>query len=695
MKRFLTMLLTLGLVLSLAIPALAAAEDELTAVTEAVVETLDVSDDYADFSGSFRDGLRPGWYLYWSKEGEDLSVTCTEDGLVTEAYLWRDQGSADRFYGYDAAFPRPTETDARRQAEAWLSRLMGEVERARIDDASAALSSNGAYTFFGRVLKNGLESPITFSLSIGEAGLSHYSRSDSYKGYIGGVPEARTGVGKPEAAPLLKDAAELELYYVSDGDTARLRYVPVGAYTVVDAVSGGAVDMDALYASFGSSYYGPEAPAAAEMATDMGTVSGMGRGLTETELSSIANYADVLPEESLDAALRSIGDLGLADFTLTRCSYTMDADGEITASLRYTCEMTADNLFGYSMDNFWQVLDWGETPTVVKTVTADAKSGTLVSVYTSYPLWERDEARTPEPAAAEAFLRKAAPERFAESALCTLKGYNRGEELTYVRMHDGYFFPENYLSVTLNTATNTVDSYYYRWDDDAAFAASEGIVSGAEAIDAYTDALSVTLGYAAWPEAIDYDDPILYAYADWGYTYAESLRLAYYYSGTDEVSGVDALTGEPIRQDPDGGYLYDDLDGVPERDMIEALASAGVGLAGASFEPEKRLTVEDAARLLLSSAGYRPDGWDDETLKNEAVWEGFVSASDWKPDRELTQEGFIRMLLSASRYGDAAALDGVGYETVARALGMIDGGMPTGAATRADAAVLLYRFMNR
>ena len=37
-------------------------------------------------------------------------------------------------------------------------------------------------------------------------------------------------------------------------------------------------------------------------------------------------------------------------------------------------------------------------------------------------------------------------------------------------------------------------------------------------------------------------------------------------------------------------------------------------------------------------------------------------------------------------YVGAAALEGVGYETVSRALGMIEGPMPTGVCTRADAA---------
>lgn len=696
MKRFITILLTLATALTLGLPALADTDREaaLTAVTETVVATLDVADDYTDFYGSYNDGLQPGWYLSWSKDDGSLSVECTEDGRITEVYRWSYTDAGDRFYGYDAAFPAQTEAAARREAESWLRRLMGENERARIDETNVPLTAGGEYSFSGRILINNLESPIAFSIRIGADGLSQYTRSDAYSGYVGEIPPARNNVRRGQAAPLLAEAAALELYYVTDGDEARLRYVPVGPYTVVDALTGEAVDMDALYASFGVSYNEPEAPAAeASMAT---ADAGNGRSLTAVELSSIENYADALTEEALDGSIRSVGDLGLADFALTRCSYAMDADGEITASLRYTCEMTADNLFGYSMDEFWQSLDWGETPTVQKYVTVNAKTGALISVSTSYSLWEQENVRPADEDVASRFLAAVAPEMAAESALCALQGYGESfDSFTFARTHDGWFFPENYLYVRMNAVTGTVDEYRYEWDEDVVFAPSDGIIDEAAAKKAYTDALTVALGYVAWPEAVDYSDPILYRYADWGYTFVESLRLAYYYGGTDAVSGVDALTGEPIRQSTDGGYVYSDLDGVPERAVIEALGAAGVGFAGGAFHPDAPLTMGDAVRLLLASAGYRADEWDVEDLKSEAVWQGFVTAADWEPEREITQEAFIRMIVSASRYGDAARLEGVGFETVAQALGLIDGPMPTEACTRADAASLLYAFMTR
>lgn len=718
MKRWITLAMCLSLGLGLAAPAAAMTppaqpdmEGALKTVAAQVKLTLDIDDDYKEFAGDYNDGIVPGWRLRWADEGREISVTCTEDAVVTELYRWESEDRSTLFYGFDAAFPRLAESEARTQAETWLGRLTGNGETARIDDMSVSLRADGAYRFSGRVLKNGLETPVRFELRISEKGLVSYERGDSYRGYVGALPSAVPAVRGDAAAAALAGSVATELYYAADASgQARLRYVPVGAYTIVDAQTGEAVDMDALYASFGASASnGAETPKAmaSEAAMDAG------RGLTEVELSSIANYADALPQETLDASLRAVPQLGLTGFELARCSYSMDAEGEITANLRYTCEMTAERLFGFSRASFDDYMTWGDRPVVYKYIAVNAKTGGLMSVGTSYPLWDGDRpgrgTQSAQPAA-EAFLAACAPERYAESGLCALNAVGGGDGLTYARMHEGYFFPENYLYVRMNPAEQSVDEFSCVWDDDIAFAPSKGIVSEAAAQSAYIGALDVTLGYAAWPEEIDYADPILARYADWGYSFVESLRLAYYYGGTEKVLGVDALTGEPILSETDGGYVYADIAADARRAMIEALGEAGIGFAGGAFRPNDALTQREAVTLLLQAAGYRVDGWDDGQLKNEAEYLGFVPAGAWQPDRAVTRIEFIRMAIGASRYGAAAALPGVwtesfsdvaaedlGYAAIAKAVGMAAGDplLPDAECTRGAAAVMLYGFMKR
>lgn len=712
MKRTLSMLPALCLCLALAVPAAAEAPDDMEAalqeVTALVKETLDIDDEYTSFYGSWNDGLNPGWYLSWTDDTRDLSVSCGADGVVTEVYFWRSDAGQSRFYGFDAAFPKLAEDDARARAEYWLGRLAGEGESARIDGYTVSLTENGAYRYYGTILLNGLDSPITFSLGLNADDLTSYSRSDSYEGYVGAAPDPTPAADAKAAADALSDALAFELYYVSVGGEARLRYVPVGPYTVVDAETGEAVDMDALYASFGGTA-GMKGMRNGEFAEEAAAMDAGGRGLTEVELSSISNYADVIPQERLDASLRDVEALGLDGFELKRCSYSMDGDGEITASLRYTCEMTEDRLFGYSRSAYRDYTDWGDTPVVFKYITADAKTGKLISVSTSYPLWEEDRDRRAARNEADetAFLQAVAPEMLAGSAVCTLRGYDDRNGRTYARTHDGFFFPENYLFVSMNPATGTVDEYYYVWDDDAVFASSDGIVDEEAARTAYADALDVTLGYAAWPVDVDYDDPVLYRYADWGYTFVEELRLAWYYSGEADIPGVDALTGEPVTEKADGSFAYDDLSGVPEREVIEALGAVGIGFSGGEYLPGEELTMRDAVTLLLEAEGYRVDDWDDDTLRDEAVWQGFVSGADWRPDETLSGMDFIRMILGASRYGAAAELTGIwtdagasdeadaGYAAMAGALGMTDSILLYASCTRAGAASILFGFMDR
>lgn len=722
MKRMLSLVLVLCLSAGLSAPSLAAApsmEDALAEVTALVKETLQVDDDYTDFYGDYYEDLVNQWSLNWSDEDRSLSVTCDENGKILDVYAYTYSGDNDRFYGFDPAFPAVTAETARIQAEEWLVRLMGEGETARIDRVSSTLGEDGSYRYYGTILLNGLESPITFNIRIDRTGLKNYSRSDGYGTYVGDVPSAETDVSAADAEEKLFDSVEMELYYVlrEDGE-ARLEYVPVGAYTVVDGTTGKAVDMDALYADFlksdGVGYametMDAEAPAAA--------MGGVNRAaLSEMELASIANYGDAMTQEELDAILRRMEALGLnEDFTVQRCSYSMDSEtGDVTAILRYTAPMTKDELYGFSQAEYEEYVSWGSELTIYKYISIDAKTGQLLSLSTSYPLWERQDPGEINPGdlakTADIFLSQTAMDLYPKTALCTLSGYESGDSYTYARVEQGYFYPENYLYVALNPATGTVDEYYFTWDENVTFASAEGIVTEEAAEAAYAGALGVTLGYVAWPEEVRRDDPALLRYIEWGYTWVESLRLAWYYGGTDNVSAVDALTGEAIvaADGAAGTYAYTDL-AEEEKTAAEALGQAGIGFEGGLFEGNKTITQKEALQLLLQAAGYDPTAWAEETFRSEAVWQGFILEEQWAPEEIVTRMVFLHMLLGASRYGDAAALAGVwqtsftdiseadmGYAALAEALGLVEGKTlgPDEACTRGDAAQMLYAFMSR
>lgn len=725
MKKMIALTLVLCLCAGLAMPAFAETasvdmESALAEVTAQVKETLRVDDDYTDFYGDYYDELVSMWSLNWSDENRNLSVSCDEDGKILDVYAYTYTEDNDNFYGFDPVFPALSAEEARAQAEDWLSRFMGEGETARIDSQSSSLGSGGSYRYYGVILLNGLDSPITFSIRMDANGLRSYSRSDGYSPYVGEVPSAEAESGRLSAAVHLASAVDMELYYVMDEATgeARLRYVPMGPYTVVDAQTGDVVDMEELYASFEKNGYSMAMEAGESDAVAASGALRNAGGLTEMELSSISNYGDVLSQKDIDTRLRLIDTLGLTDdFELVRCSYSMNSTtGDVTASLRYTAPMTEKELYGFSKDEFKEYEEWGESLTIYKYITVNAKTGALVSVSTSYPLWEKDEKSAKRDSVlaknAESFLDLCAEEMYADTALCTLSLFENREGMTYARRENGYFFPENYLYVEMNSATATVDEFRYVWDDDVEFASSWGIVSAADGAAAYVDALEVTLGYVAWPEEIREDEPELLRYAEWGYTWVESLRLAYYFDGLDDVSGVDALTGEVLKseQGEEGTFVYSDVSSSEAREAIEALAQAGIGFDGGQFLPNNILTQREAVMLLLQSAGSSPADWDDERLCSAAVEQGFITSAEWSPASSVSRMGFLKMMLNASRYGDAAALTGVwtcdftdvsdedmAYGALAQALGLASGDQldPSGVCTRAMAAEFLYAFMSR
>ena len=723
MKRLSVLLLALCLTAGLAAPALAMTapdmEAELAVVTAQVKETLQVDDDYTQFYGDYYEELRLTWSLNWSDADRSLSVTCDENGTVLDVYAYGNEQSGDRFYGFDPAFPALDRARARALAEAWMIRLLGEGETARIDSESVSLSADGYYTFHGTVLLHGVESPIAFHIRIDENGLRSYNRSDGYSPYAGEVAAPVPEVSQLSAAVNLGSALELELFYVLDEatNTAGLQYVPVGPYTVVDAATGDVVDMDALYASFEESGTGMAAETV-EAAPMAAADTERGAGLTAVEQAAIANYGDVLDQEALDGILRGVAQLGITgDFSVDRCSYAMNGEsGDVTASLRYTAAMTDQELYGFTRESYDQALEWGDSLTIYKYITVNAKTAEILSVSTSYPLWEQaDKGGKTESALkknAEAFLEQCAGEMFDNAKACTLMGCGHPEGLVYTRVENGYFYPENYLFVEMNPSTGTVDGFRRVWDEDVTFGSARGLVSPADAASAYADALDVTLGYVAWPEEIREDDTELLRYLDWGYTWVESLRLGYYYSGLDTVSGVDAITGEVLVDTfgETGTYTYTDLALTDAREEIEALGQAGIGFAGGKFRPSSILTQRDAVTLLLQAAGYDTTTWSDEGLCSEAVWLGLVTEAEWNPGATMSRMDFLKMLLGASLYGAAAELSGVwsttftdvsdadmGYAAMAQALGILSGEElnPISVCLRGDAAEMLYGFMNR
>lgn len=719
MKKFWALMLSAALTAGLCVPALAAgagpADQRLAAVTQAVKDKLDLDTaGYDQFHGDLTERTPASvWQLSWSGEGGSMDISVTEEGRVLSYSRWSADGDRPVTVGsygrFGPAFPALERGEALETALAFLDRVLEDGETAAPDrlDGAEQLSAS-SYSFSGGVLVNGLPSPFRFSVRVdGNNQVSRFSLSGtSYTEIIGDVPDPDPAVGQAEAARKLRGTLDLRLEYVLDGDgrTAVLRYLPNAIHDYyADARTGELVDLTALYSALRTGNGDLNESA-------MGSLdAGMKNQLTPAELEGVAKLEGVLSREELDAAARKLTALGLDKYTLADAAYTVDREtGDVTARLQYARQVG---------ESYWR-----------RYVTVDGKTGALQAVSSSAWGSEEETAHTVTAAQAmeraEAFLAAQCGGEFARTALYNgdeaLAGESRGVSRTfnYTRKENGYFFPANALTVGIDCTDGSVSAYRKNFDWDVTFQSPEGIIGMDAAVDAWLDTYEVRLGYLAAPVKLDPAAPEFRPLIDQGRSCLYTLKLAYTLEREAYVSGIDAHTGAavlPAREEVEV-VSYSDVAGHWVEDMAAKLARYNVGWTGGVMEPDRALTQRDLVALLVSTSGRLYSGEEDaDALYAAAYSMGILEESRRDDGALLTRAEMVKLLLDCAGYGSIANIPGIfrcdfadaadipeeymGYAALAQGLGLMEGSdgsfLPGDGATRAQAAAMLYRYLDR
>jgi len=735
-KRILSLALALALSMGcMAVPAFAAGgqSEELTQVTLTVKGQLGIGDEYDKFSSDCTDlGVLRYWQLSWSKEdGSSLNVTANSDGKIV-SYSRYDPDTGDTpvsswdSSGFNPSFPAVNAGQVEAAAQAFLAKVISAPESVELEPVTLRLSGYRRWvSVSGHILLNGTASPMTVSLrlSLPDLTVSSYERRDAWNLLVlGDVPSATPAVSQADAREKLDGLLSMELLYVDGdkGDDIVLRYVPTTQGNwYVDAQTGEAVDLSKLPGSnrvFTGGTNGAGKDESGDAAPEGGEPT-----LSPVEQETVDRLADTLSPDELDAKLKQIAPLGLANMTRAGASYYMsgaagalkaaDKEQEITCRLVYTRDLTAAETGYYSPD------ETDAKPVLRKYITVDAKTGALLGVSTASEYakedWSGDAA-----AVARDFLSAQYPEYFAAS----VRKKEDTDEGFYVRQVNGIPYYSNCLRASVCKVDGTIGSFSLAWDEDASFPAPEGIVDAQAALEAYAGCFETTLTYTAYPEKVDTSDPQWLTYAQHLGDVKYRWVLSYVLSG-DTPRGVDARTGEVLTWGSrDTSLAYTDLDGSYGKAEIEALAAYGVGFSrGDKFQPAKAVTQRDMLVLLLSAVGctYDADNMDQETedsLYNTAYAQGLLTRAQRDPDRPVTKLDFLKALLDPSAYGQAAQLQGIyrtdfsdagtipaadlGYAAIGQALGIVTGDQnralgPNNPLSRQDAAIMLCRFMDR
>ena len=704
MKRTISVILVALLLLG-ALPAFAAESpvgDELAKVVALVKPQLGIGDEYTDFSGELvEDETGSYWSMRWSADdGSYLFVDATSQGKV----LSYQRSQESERYGGDFAptLPKLNRADAQKLAESFLKKVLAAGESIQISQDGFRAANSKNHYFSGTILVNGLPSPFGFNLRVSSdlQAVASFNRDNGR--YLGGIPSAAPATTKEAAEKLLKEAMKFRLIYVAaeeDGsptDHAVLRYEPLyGGNYLVDAQTGKLIDVEDLYDGLekgGETNTSAPQESAADSAGET--------KLSQAELEGIEKLDGVLDRTQLDAAARKLAELGLAGLSLSEANYRYSKEDDT-----YTCRLTYFQESGNLITR--------------KYLNMDAKTGELLSLSTSRS--GRNDTKIPQnvtgsaaQSKAEAFLAKYYADTYGK-----MKLLDSGEnQYTFAQQENGYFFPENFYTVAVSPVDGSIDQLYGEYRD-VTFDAAENLITEEAARSAYYGEFETTLCYRAIPKKLDPTDPIEAALVKVGYTYLHELRLAYDARTETSPYAVDAKTGKVLKRSVSEaayGLQYTDVTSGKE---ILALAQQGIGFTGGTFQKSKALTQLDMVALLVSADGYRYVPGDEsaaDQLYDVAYSLGILKRGARSDQKQITRLELVKTLLDMSGYGKAAKLTGIytcsftdaksipaadlGYAAIAQGLKMVNGDeqkrfLPNAIATREQAAIMLYNFMNR
>lgn len=727
MKKLLSLLLSVMLLTGAALPAAAAeatADAKLTEITQSVKTTLALdTEDYSHFQGNYNEQeLTPMWDLYWDGDSGSLSVTALENGTITSYYLYTNETDSSSQQGLPT-FPQGDPEKAKTAAQAFLDKVLTPgVESVVLEDPDdlASLDSS-TFRFNGQILLNGLSSPLSYSLTVRSSDnqVIRFWRDTPETMFLGDIPGADAKTTPADAAAALKSTLSLRLEYVlsdSDSTQAVLCYLPnAGHEFYVDAQSGKLVDLTALeeemyrFAGMGG--------AAADSGDTAATEAEEG-ALSEAEQAGIAQMEGVLSSQELDSILRSVTEYGLAGYELVSSWFSVGtvAGNEVAP---VTCSMR------YSKS--------GDDGVASRSFTVDARTGEVQWLYSYIPWGEDSKAVLTEAEAqakAEAFLEGRFGEHFSHLALYETSSQeivplDSSESVSaysfrFARQENGYFFPDQYYTVRVDSTDGSVCGLSYCYDEAITFASPENIISADAALDAWMNTYTVALGYLLVPEKLTGSDAVSQRLTQMGFASFYHLKLGYVLEREDSLWGIDAKSGEPLGytwQAEDSGLTYSDIAGTWAEADVLRLAQFNVGYAGGTFQHTKELTQWDLICLLYSLNGYPMDPESaTEAERNEvyatAYRMGILTRADRNDDALLTRSQLVQYLLDGAGYGSVAKLEGIftcsytdrasipasemGYAALAQGLGLISGTYAgTATATRGQAAAMLCRLMER
>ncbi len=653
-KRIITVIMALALVLgSLGgfspVRAHAANEDTQDMMTKVLLKVktkLELPDEYTEFSYNYNNyGERATWnFNWWTQDSvKNIYLNCDDEGHIINMNSYTSENLRK--------MPDKTADEFKGDAEKLLARVVPEAVGHVILKSTYCMYYNSAYRFYFRRVENGIEMPDNYIY------LSVNYEDGSLRGiecnwnYTASIPAAKDLISASEAKDKIGGKLEMNLYYYvtrdADGnEKVFLAYTPSMSYIAVNAKSG-KIYTKKEYWNNDAEYTSEEAK---EASNDTGaSARGYEATLSEAEIKKIAELNDLI---SSDDAVKMIRN--------NKYLYLDEKADSVTANLR-----ESDGKY------FWYITLRDNRPVdynneyrdyyrAYASATMDAKDGKILSFSSSlkslyyYSQQEIDGIKFNYSVKQcrnvfEEFVKSIEKDRFSQVKLdSTNDAYseilekngevvNLAYAFNYRRYHDEVPFVSNGISGSVDRISGKVYNYRMNWTD-AEIPSARDVIDAKAAFDAY-------MGY----EGFDLVYELVNQYTNTGSIYGtgneQSIRLVY----RTEIypAYVDAFTGKQLNYNGEEyvntrtDYVYTDIEGSKFEKEIKILASMGIGLPGEKFKPDKKITKEELASMIMQMPmfGYRAD------------------QEEYKSDKGVNRQEAAKIILDVMGLGSLAKLD--------------------------------------
>lgn len=635
MKKILSVMLVMALILTTGVPAFGAEVDSLgleKAIT-AAKNVVTVPDSFTDFNYSTSQNTVNGktytyWNLIWNdvSSGGSMYVTIDENGNLMNYYYYNNMNEPDR---NQQGLSKITKVQALKTASEFLAKAVPGVGNRMKQIVNQELGVSGnEYQLYFKLFVNDI--PVDFisaSVSVNRytGEISNYYFNGVIRDLmLSNYPSATGVVGFDAAGKAYLSEIGLDLKYYSNFDFMKKTLKVFAAYEIssygkaIDAKTGKVIDIffdDYGFPMVGGAGGKDEGASSDEAAPEF----------TEAEQAAIETTLGLIEKSAAEVVARGIGvnfgalkTISLSNSYVEKEKYFWNMQFELGYA---SVNAATSELTGFSLNMEY-----------------DNKGGSITQ--------ERAKAL------AEEFIKKVSPDKFPEIRYTNTDslypvpylesdyGYHN---VSFVRQANGIDFTSNAMNVTIDKRTGKVVSYYSEWYDEVTFPSIEKAIAKDVAFDKIAKIGDYGLIYKK--------------------TGADQISLVY-----DFINGggiiLDGLTGERINWDGtlySGAMVYTDIKGNWAEKMILELqengyylptASGAMGSAGDKFNPNSATTQVDFLRYLYSPIQSQYS--EDDAFYNMLVTSGIVKKAEINAAQNISRQDVAKFL---TRY--------LGYEKLA------------------------------